>query len=52
MTFKVTINYKTGPSFGTTVDAATKEIAKQTATLVAKLYGFNDPIKNVTVRAA
>ena len=52
MTYKVTIDFKQGPSYGTTVAAGDEQAAKLLATTEARGYGFDAPVKNVTVRAA
>jgi hypothetical protein len=52
MTYDVTIDFKRGPSLGINVYAVCELAAKEAAKREAPLYGFTDPIKSVTVRAA
>lgn len=50
--FYVTIDFKQGPSFGGNVVAQDKTAAREAATNEARGYGFDAPIKKVTVREA
>jgi hypothetical protein len=50
MSYQVNIDFKNGPSLGLTIYAQDAETAKQAAKIEAPLYGFDAPIKNVTVR--
>jgi hypothetical protein len=52
MAYKVTIDFKRGPSLSLDLYAANEQTAEAIAKAEAPLYGFTDTIKNVTVRPA
>ena len=53
MAYQVTIDFKRGPSFGPLpVIADDRSQARDIATLEVRSYGFDAPIKKVTVREA
>ena len=52
MTYRITIDFKNGPSYGTTVVAGDEQAAKLLATTEARGYGFDAPVKKVTARPA
>jgi hypothetical protein len=52
MAYHVTINFKRGPSVVLDIYATSPDAAKEAAKVEAPLWGFDAPIKNVSVRPA
>jgi len=52
MAYSVTIDFKSGPSYGATVVAVDEQAAKLLATTEARGYGFDAPVTKITARPA